>query len=517
MNKGTLYIMSGYLKQWSATPWVYAVAFCLGLMQAFVFDFKFNSSFVWLASLLSFVSLGGFLALLKYLAPRRAALFGYVFGLGVFAWGLNWIYISMARFGGAPFSFAIAANVVVVAYLALYWLVAAYAITKLGKTPNLRLLIAPAVIALLEWLRSVFLIGFPWLSVGYGFIDSVLSSFAAIGGVFFVSFLAVLLVALLLLDTSVRYACVRLVVAFCIGVMVPISLATKNVSDKTVTVTLVQGNMPVITEYDEARMTQNLVQYMKLTDAALAESVPDVMIWAESAIPYFYVEVKDFLGSIHDEQRAKGFDLITGIPHGDWLQQQDTIYNSILLQRADNPEPQFYNKQHLLPFGEYLPFRAVFAFFKDFVEIPMSDFARGQVVQKPFVAGGVVFSPSICFEAVFGDEVRRNAQNTDILLNISNDAWFGRSKAQAQHLNIARMRAIENQKPMVRATNDGLTAVIGTDGGVQKSLPPFNEGFLTTAVRVGQSQTLYAKLGDIWLVLCFLWLLIVRRVVVKCK
>ncbi len=496
-------------KQWqqlTQSRWLYAMALVLGLMQALVFDFAFDSPFRWVAPMLSVLSLGGFLGLIKDLTPRRAAIFGYVFGLGVFGWGLNWVYISMAQFGGAPLSFALLANAAVVAYLALYWLVAAYWIVKWGKTPNQRLLLAPAVIALLEWVRSVFLIGFPWLSIGYGFVDSSLGRLASLGGVFFVSFIAILFAAVLLWDVPQRFARGKLAVALVLVIVLPLQLASPPAADKTTDITLIQGNMPVITEYNHARMSKNLDKYTALTDAVLENHSPNVIIWPEAAIPFFYIEAGDFLANVWEQQFTHGFDLITGVPHIDF--KSNEIYNAIVLQKYGNdPNAQFYYKQHLLPFGEYLPFRPVFAFFKDFVDIPMSDFSRGQVVQPPFLAGGLTFSPSICFEAVFGDEIRQNARAADILLNISNDAWFGKSKAQAQHLNIARMRAIENQKMLVRATNDGLTAIVSPRGEVIDALPPFVNGVLHAKVYASRALTLYVQWGD-QLVLTFCMLIL---------
>ncbi len=502
-------------KQWQylrQSRWLYAMALVLGLMQALVFDVAFDSPFRHLAPYLSMLSLAGFLWLLKDLTLRRAAIFGYVFGLGVFGWGLNWVYISMAQFGGAPLSFALLANAAVVAYLALYWLVAAYLIVKWGKTPNQRLLLAPAVIALLEWVRSVFLIGFPWLSIGYGFVDSSLGQLASLGGVFFVSFIATLFTAVLLWDVPQRFARGKLAVALVLVIILPLQLASPPAADKTINITLIQGNMPVITEYNHARMSKNLDQYMALTDKVLAHRAPDVVIWPEAAIPFFYVEAGDFLANVWEVQFTHGFDLITGVPHIDF--KSNDIYNAIVLQKYGNdPNAQFYYKQHLLPFGEYLPFRPVFAFFKDFVDIPMSDFSRGQVVQPPFLAGGLTFSPSICFEAVFGDEIRQSARAADILLNISNDAWFGKSKAQAQHLNIARMRAIENQKMLVRATNDGLTAIVDRQGKILQALPPFKEGTLTATVTGYSATTLYAKYGDTpIIILCLVMIAVITKI-----
>lgn len=288
-------------------------------------------------------------------------------------------------------------------------------------------------------------------------------------------------------------------------------------ADKT-SLALVQGNMPVITEYDDARMTENLLKYTRLTDKLLTDHQdhPNVIIWPESAIPYFYFDSKDFLSMLHDSQRRQHFDLITGVPRVNL--ENETYYNSILLQRQADPSPQFYNKQHLLPFGEYLPFRGLFAFFRDYVDIPMSDFSRGQVVQAPFPAGGLLFSPSICFEAVFGDEIRQNASQAQVLLNISNDAWFGKSKAQSQHLNIARLRAVENNKYLLRATNNGITAVVSPTGEVEQSLPPFQDGILTAVVSANNRQTLYSRFGDApWLLLFLLWIVLLQCYAYGCK
>ncbi len=493
-----------------ATRWIYLLGLALGLLQAVVFDFDGVSNNAIPTVLLSVVALGGFLWTLVRLSPARARRFGYVFGLGLFGWGLNWIYISMATFGGAPLWFAVCANALVVLCLSLYWLLGAHLIARLGTTVNQRLLLAPAVIVLLEWLRSVLFLGFPWLSLGYGVIDAKVAQYAAVFGVFGVSFILLLLVVLPLLQVSGRQRLALVGVVLAVGLL-PRYLPTPQPAEgKSTTVALVQGNMPVIVDYNSDILSQNLVQYHLLTEKAVADR-PDVVIWPESAQPFFYVEAKDFLGDIYAMQQQYGFDLIAGMPHVDWQGQQ--IYNSVLLQPQQpdvSKPPQFYSKAHLLPFGEYLPFRQLFSFFRYFVIIQMADFTAGPAVQPPMRAGGLAFSVSICYEAVFGNEIRQNARNADILLNVSNDAWFGRSKAQRQHLNIARMRAVENQKMLVRATNDGRTVVVSPQGRVLKALPSFVEGVLTARVQGYAAITPYARFGDsLILALAGLWLLLI--------
>ncbi|MGY0400039.1 MAG: apolipoprotein N-acyltransferase [Ostreibacterium sp.] len=477
------------------TRWIYLSALVLGFIQALAFDIAFDSLWIIASPVLSFISLLGFLYLLQHLTPKRALLFGYLFGIGVFGWGLNWVYISMANFGGASLLFAVFANVAVVAYLALYWLLNAYLICRLGTTPNQRLLLAAPIIALLEWLRSVFLFGFPWLSIGYGWIETPLSHLSSFGGVFFISFIVVCIVALLLLKWQRWYKSLLLAVVLMLIPIIYYLSMSPQYETRTLKVALLQGNMPVITDYNEVKMVKNLTQYHRLTEQVLDnKEKPDVIIWPESAVPYFYNQAKPFLNTIKALQTAKGVDLITGITQANV--ETKAVYNAMLFQEKNSIKAIFYNKQHLLPFGEYLPFRSIFAFFKDFVNIPMSDFSRGKMIQKGFKVNGVILSPSICFEIVFGDEIRQNAQHAGVLLNISNDAWFGQSKAQTQHLNIARMRAIENNKYLIRSTNNGLTAIVKPDGEIQASMPAFQSGYVTGIISPNNQKTLYTRYGD---------------------
>ncbi|PIE45543.1 MAG: apolipoprotein N-acyltransferase [Gammaproteobacteria bacterium] len=505
-----------------SASWSYGLAVVCGIFQALAFDADVSSPLRWLSPVFSCLSLIGFLSLIERFSPKRLALLGYLFGLGLFGWGLNWIYISMATFGGASLLFAVLANIGVIAYLSLYWLTTAYLIARLGKTTNQRLLLAAPIIALLEWLRSLLFIGFPWLSIGYAWIDTPLAQLSRFGGVFLVSFTVILACAVTLLTvkkTSKVLLLSGLLVAVAVFV-IPFSTTgekpglrqpVEQSAKQSIKVALLQGNMPVITRYDDERMTDNLMTYSRLTDEVIhREDNIELVIWPESAIPYFYQEVGDFLTVIDAMQRHQDFDLIAGLPTADWSKK--IFYNSILLKKKNdnNNLPQFYHKQHLLAFGEYLPFRWLFAFFNDFVAIPRGDFSRGDAVQQPFVSHGVAFSPSICFEAVFGDEIRRNAAQADVLLNISNDAWFGRSKAQLQHLNIARMRAIENQKMLIRATNNGRTVIVDQRGQITQSIPAFQRGYLVGRVSANRQLTVYARFGDTpWIVFFTLMLCLI--------
>lgn len=511
-----LFALMSYFKAVDKRPNALVCGLFFGFFYGLSFDFSFESDWRYLAPVFNAFSLAGFLYFLPYLTRASARYFGFAFALGGFLWGLNWVYISMANFGNAPLFFALLANWGVVAYLALYSLLACYLTVLIGKTANQRRFLFAPIWALFEYLRSILFLGFPWLSVGYAWIDTPVSVLAAYGGVFLVSFFVLLFLGTLFLRLSL-WLKLGLILSY-LAVLAGLYFYAKRPVEQTSStrVALVQGNMPVITEYNDERMMANITQYLTLSEKALslpevAKQKIDVLIWPEAAIPYFYSDIPLISKQLYEAGRVYQFDLISGVARAD-LASRD-IYNAVVLQKHSDPSqdlnPEFYFKHHLLPFGEYLPLRPLFFFFKDFVSIPMSDFSSGALIQPPFVAGGLVFSPSICFEAVFGDEIRQNSQNTDVLLNLSNDAWFGKSKAQVQHLNIARMRAIENHKMLVRATNDGITAIVDTDGKVLKALPSFEEGILISDVYAKREPTLYSKTGDrFWAALFLAYLLV---------
>jgi apolipoprotein N-acyltransferase len=209
--------------------------------------------------------------------------------------------------------------------------------------------------------------------------------------------------------------------------------------------------------------------------------------------PARFPEAIEKLGAV---ARQHGATILTGLPenaNGHWT-------NSVLAIGPDGKlQAQRYDKQHLVPFGEFIPFG--FRWFVDTMKMPLGDFARGAADQQPFIVKGVKIAPNICYEDVFGDELRDDAQRADVLLNVSNLAWFGDSWAMPQHLQIARMRSIELGRPSLRATNTGVTAVIDAKGAVQAQLPLNTQGSLDATVRINKRDTLYTQIGDLPLLL----------------
>lgn len=495
------------------TPWRQALfALCCGLLTSLGFDFPFDSAWRWLAPVFACVGLFGVMWLVSANGVRRHFWLGYAFGLGLFGYGLNWVYISMYLFGGANAVFSIGANVVLVLFLSLYWGVTLWLTDKLSQSRYFKakqdanspykLYLFAIVVGFFEWLRSVLFIGFPWLSIGYAFVDTPLAQWAKLTGVFGVSVFVVLALAIVM--NFVQKKCMKPIIVWSLLLVASLAFvalrATTSPSGKPLQVALMQGNISVITKFDPKFMDESITRYFQLTDEAFDPEL-DLVVWPETAIPYFYNDARLWLDAMFQMQAIGGFDFITGIPEGDIAMNQ--YYNAIVLQ-SQQPAPQtFYLKSHLLPFGEYLPFRSIFAFFEDFVELPMNDFSRGGNDQPLFVVRGVKIAPSICFEAVFGDEIRLSANSAELLVNLSNDGWFGQSKAQAQHLNVQRLRAIENGKPMIRSTNDGITAIIDHNGNVTAAIPQYQPGILRGQVTPYSGKTLYSRYGD-WTLWCLL-------------
>lgn len=492
--------------------------FVLGGLNAKTFDASiFDSRFVQTASVVFLVvSLSAFLLCLSKLTAKKALFVGWCYGLGVYAWGINWLYISLFKFGGASLFFAILANIFVVLVLSLYWAASAYLVCKLGKTPTQRFLLAAPVIALCEWVRSVFFIGFPWLSIGYSQVDSLFAPYASLGGVWLLSFLVIFALVLLIFiaigvktKNNKQIALATMILLLLVGGRFAMPEFTQVV--KSAEVMLVQGNIDVTTKFDPLQKEQNIIKYFELTEAGLNDYPASVVVWPETALPFFYFQIEDVVESLRRYQSSRDFTLVTGMPLGDVMNGE--YYNGVIALGAEQDSDQYYHKYHLLPFGEYLPMRWLFSFFEEQVEIPFSDFTRGKALQKPFVIDGVAYASSICFESAFGDEIRHSSATANVLLNVSNDGWFDRSKALTQHLQILRLRAIEAQKPIIRATNTGVTAFIDYRGGIMKTTQPFETGVVTGRIEARSGTTPYTRYGDKpWLLFFVVFIILIKFV-----
>ena len=424
-------------------------------------------------------------------SPRQAALSGLAFGLGYFLVGVSWVYVSLHVFGSMPAPLAALATLLFCAYLALFfalaWWVAVRAACRADMT---RLLAGAAAITLAEWLRGWLFTGFPWLNLGTSQAPaSPLAGFAPYlgnyGATLAVAGVAAALAAMA--SPARRPAAAVFAVIVAAGWLGGLPQWTRP-AGPAFTVALLQGNVPQDLKWREDVRTRTLLDYRDMIVAAKAR----VVMIPETALPAFLDQLPpDYLEGIRAHARAEGKEVLLGVVEREFRGDTFTYYNSLIHLTGSGGT---YRKYHLVPFGEFIPmgFRWVLAILK----IPLSDFSRGALGQPAIVAGGIPFGVMICYEDIFGEEVIAQLPAAQVLVNVSNDAWFGKSFAAEQHLQSSQMRALETGRPVVRSTNTGATAVIDPRGRVSSRLPWFTHGILTAEVTPMQGMTPYARIGN---------------------
>ncbi len=431
---------------------------------------------------------------------RAAFACGFWFGLGLFGAGVSWIYISLSRFGDMPPLLAGIATLGFCAGLALLPALVGALQARLRAPVALRAaLVVPALWTLAEWLRGVILTGFPWLATGYTALDGPLAGYAPIGGVYGASLAIALGAALLwcLVLGHARVAASVVLVALLAGGAALGTLRHTAPLGEPVSVALLQGNVPQQLKFDPERYARILETYARLAEQSRAR----LIVLPETAVPRFYDLIDPaFLARLAAAARANDGDLLLGVP---FRTAPGAYYNSVV-SLGTSPQ-QAYHKVHLVPFGEFVP--PGFGWIVRVLSIPLSNFSRGTPDQAPLAVAGQRIAVDICYEDAFGAEIARALPAATMLVNVSNVAWFGDSLAPAQHLQIARMRALETGRMMLTATNTGITAAIGADGHVRARLPQFVEGRLEVTAQGYSGATPYVRFGD-WPVLALCVLLL---------
>jgi apolipoprotein N-acyltransferase len=429
---------------------------------------------------------------------RAGFLHGWLHGLGLLGFGVAWIRISLNEFGSLP---AIAANAMMllfVAVMALYYGLAGWLINRWGLQLKRAghdwagaLLLLPSVWVVTEWLRSWVLTGFPWLLLGNTQIDSPLAGWAPLLGVHGLSLLAALSAGLLWLLPGQRAARSAALVALAIiwsGGGLLRSVAWTHPVGEPFTAALVQANIAPSLKWQPEALAPNLEAHLALTRTHLGAGL---IVWPETAIPSFLHEVRaGLIEPLAERARAEGSEILIGVP----IMEADRRYYNGLL--AIGTQENSYYKRHLVPFGEYLPLRALIEPLVDWFEIPMSAFSPGRADRPLLQVGALRAGASICYEDVFPDQVRQALPDAHYLINVSNDAWFGDSLAPAQHLEFARLRALENGRYLVRATNTGISAIIDQQGRITAALPAFERGALVGSVQPFTGQTPFSRFGS---------------------
>ena len=435
--------------------------------------------------------------------PRRALALGLAWGCASFGFGTYWTFIAVRIIGGAPTAIAVflmvGLTVVLAAFVAAAGWVAARWFRTRGAVAWLATL--PALFVLAEWLRGWLFTGFGWLGAGYSQTDSWLMGYAPLGGVLAISF-AVLVTAGALLTlwlgtTRERVAAAIVAAAIWLGGLAARAVDFTQAKDEAVEVALAQGNIAQTLKYQPEQLAPMMALYAELTRQGAGA---DVVIWPEAAIPVYLEDIADYLEAVRRAAAEKGSTVLLGIlrpaPHAQSIEEFQNIVVAL------TEEPQIYVKRHLVPFGEFYPVPDFIRDWMRLMNLPTGDAIPGPDDQPPLIVGGEKLAVTICYEDVFGAEQLRYLAEATLLVNVSNDAWFGDSIAPHQHLQIARVRAAEAGRYLLRSTNTGITAVIDAHGRVVDELPQFRVGVLKATVRGYTGATPYARAGN-WLVVIF--------------
>ena len=429
-------------------------------------------------------------------SPPRAALLGFCYGTAWLGAGTWWLFISLHRYGGLPAWLAALAVLALAAFLSLYLAAAMAAVAAWrGRGPLIGASLFAATWLLAELARGVVFTGFPWLASGYAQVDSPLGGFAPWTGVYGVGSIAAGLAAAFgLSDLRAWRAwlapCMALLVAVVLGAAAGSADFTQSVG--SLTVTLFQNNVP----QDEKFEARYVPQALALTADQLDTARGDLVVGPETVIPLLPAELDDsWWQSVLARFRRPGRAALLGLPLGN--EQAGYTNSAAGIDAGSTREAEGfyrYDKHHLVPFGEFVP--TGFHWFTRLMNIPLGDFNRGPVTAPSFAFKGQRVAPNICYEDLFGEELAARFVPQEsaptILANLSNIGWFGETIAVAQHLQISRMRTLELQRPMIRATNTGATAVIDHRGIVTASLAPFTRGALEASVEGRTGTTPFA-------------------------
>ncbi|MBV1788777.1 apolipoprotein N-acyltransferase [Marinobacterium sp. D7] len=442
--------------------------------------------------------------------PAKALLRGWLFGLGFFGAGVSWVYVSIHTYGNASVVLAAALTLAFCASLALLFALQAWIGARWfsGRHAWLGFI---ALWWLFEWLRSWLLTGFPWLYLGYAWIDTPVNTLAPIGGVWLLSMLSLLLAA-----GSVEALLRRRLSPLLPGtVLLLIALLVPNRWSQTagepLQVAVVQPNVPQLMKWDSGYLNSILDQLVDLTEQ---QPDADLVVWPENALPALYNRIAGRLAPLLQWLETTDTTLITGLPTAtrDLNAPERVLYHNSLA--ALGQQTGLYHKRRLVPFGEYVPLEAQLRGLIEFFNLPMSSFSLPQRELPPLRLGRYAIASAICYEIAYPELVRKSARSAELVLTVSNDTWFGRSIGPDQHLQMARMRALENGRWVIRGTNNGITALIDPKGKVSAQLPVDEIGVLRGSITPMTGQTPYQRVG-VWPVLALTLLLLLGLLLLR--
>ncbi len=468
--------------------------FLLAIMAGAIYPLGFEPYSVWPITFLSLVVLFG----LNQSLGMRALPLLFCFAIGKNLFGVSWVYHSILVFGSAePYLAGLIVCLFVLILSAFYipgGLIFDF-LTRQHRTSHFQAILFASVLSFTEWLLTWFLSGFPWLFAGHSVLDTPLSNMLPIIGtlgVGWIIFYSCSSLYLSVLERRLVYLATATLPWVASLILYPIEWVEETDEYR---VALVQANIDQHKKWVYAERNRNFNKHLELSrdqwDA-------DLVIWPEAAITLFGSEAQSALNLLDQMAEESNTTFISGIPSIDRFGQGSTVTRNSLVAVGDGEGA--YSKVHLVPFGEFVPFEGLLRGLIGFFDLPMSSMSAGSLDQKnltlKFNASSISAAPAICYEVAYGETIRKRSIGSSFIVNVSNDTWFGKTQGPWQHLQIARVRALENGKPVLRATNNGVTAVIDKSGNILETLPQFETGVLSASVRLASGRTPYSYLGD---------------------
>ncbi|OCG18681.1 apolipoprotein N-acyltransferase [Gilliamella sp. App6-5] len=467
---------------------------------------------------LAFVSFAGLLWLIADKTKKQAMLLGLSWGIGYFTAGIHWVYISIQQYGELPTLVAIIVLGLLIVYLSLYPMLFTVLLSIANRFTGQfsfkqLVLVAPVLWQVTEFLRGYILTGFAWLQLGYSQLDSPLRAYFPLVGIDGVNLLLTILCGLfvyciktIISKTPKRHA-LGAIIALITIFFAPISFNNINWTTidntRSANFALIQGNIPQSIRWTKDQLNDTLQTYAKLTQENFEND--KIIIWSEASITDYEINQQSFLQYLDNEARAHNTEIAVGIidyRFGETgYQANGDLYNTLLVlgekEPYQYPTTNRYQKHHLVPFGEFTPLESVLEPIAELLNIPMSSMKSGEANQPQLQIKGFKFTTAICYEVILSHLMWQNfTSDSDFLLTVSNDAWFGDSIAPKQHLQMAQARALEFGRPLIRSTNTGITAIIDPHGNIVKQLPQFKTAVLSATVSPTTGLTPYARWGN---------------------
>ena len=432
--------------------------------------------------------------LLNTRTTRQGFYTGWLFGIGLFAVGVSWLYVAIHDFGRAHWSLAALFTGLFIAFLALYYALTGWLIVKLKNSLRmpqalLVLFYIPLIWVFMEWVRSWFLTGFPWLLNGYPMIQTPLAGYAPLIGIYGLSFLVVLLSALPLARIRPIASIIAVLIIFAGGAWLT-TVQWSHSQGQALKVAMVQGNVDQAVKWNKAQLEKTKAHYVSLSKPLWSKY--DIIVWPENAIPSFYHNLEQsFYYQLRRQAKQTGSELVAGLPV--YNAQTQHYYNAVTNLGG---KQGFYYKTHLVPFGEYVPLASVLRGLMHFFNMPMSGFSAGSQQQPLLTIKGYPVVTTLCYEDVFSPAVIKDIPQAYFMINLSNNGWYGDSFAPPQHLEMARMRALETSRDLIRSTTSGITALVDNRGQVKASGTQFKAVVVSGKIQPRQGITPYVYYGN---------------------